>query len=474
MSGTSSVPRPSWTDQGFVAPAEPDILAGVQADMNAAFGGNQNPALTTPQGQLASSLTAIVGDKNTQFMFYAQQVDPAYASGRMQDGIARIYFIDRLPALPTIVSALCVGLANTAIPAGATAKAVDGNLYTATSGGVIPSSGSIPLDFACIVTGPIACPAGALSTIYQTVPGWDTISNPADGVIGRNVESRGEFEARRSASVAKNSAGMLSSIRGLVLGVDGVSDAYVTENNGATAATIGGVSVAAHSLYVAAVGGADLDVATAIWTKKGGGCGYTGTTTVTVTDNNSGYVPPLPTYPVSFTRPTPVTIKFKVQIANSANVPSDALAQIQNAILAAFSGADDGPRVHIGGTVYASRYYCGIAALGSWAQIVQLQVGVGPDVSFTGAIAGTTLTVSAISSGILAAGQLLIGANIQPATYIVSQLTGTAGSTGTYSVTPSQTAASAAATGTNMTNSEAININQIPVTSPADINLSLV
>jgi hypothetical protein len=62
--------------------------------------------------------------------------------------------------------------------------------------------------------------------------------------------------------------------------------------------------------------------------------------------------------------------------------------------------------------------------------------------SVTGSIAGTTLTVTAIGTGALAPGQTLSGAGVDPATTIVSQLTGTTGSTGTYQVSVSQTVAS--------------------------------
>ena len=44
---------------GFVIPSTSAILAGVQEDYNAAFGGDLNSALDTPQGQLISSETAI-------------------------------------------------------------------------------------------------------------------------------------------------------------------------------------------------------------------------------------------------------------------------------------------------------------------------------------------------------------------------------------------------------------------------------
>ena len=79
---TTNVPAASLSPTGFVAPAESDVLTGVQADLQAAFGGNLNPALNTPQGQIAQSVAAIIGDANDQFLALANGVDPAFADGR--------------------------------------------------------------------------------------------------------------------------------------------------------------------------------------------------------------------------------------------------------------------------------------------------------------------------------------------------------------------------------------------------------
>ncbi len=53
MPNNSKVPRVQFTPEGLVLPNESAILAGVLSDMDAAFGGGLNPALETPQGQLA-------------------------------------------------------------------------------------------------------------------------------------------------------------------------------------------------------------------------------------------------------------------------------------------------------------------------------------------------------------------------------------------------------------------------------------
>lgn len=383
MSGTTSVPPPTFGPTGFSIPAAADVLAGRTADIQAAFGGKLNFTTSTggvtnptPQGQLAASDAAIINDKNATFLKYTQQVDPAYADGRMQDGIARIYFITRNPALPTVVGATCTGKPGVLIPTGATATATDGTTYLCTGGAQIPSGGSILLQFAAAITGPIACPALSLNRIARTIPGWDTISNPADGVLGVNVETRAAFEARRTASVTKNAIGSLGAILGAVLAVPGVLDAYVRSNDTASPVTAGGVTLPAYALYVAVAGGDPQAVATAIWSKKlPGGPYYAGNTTETVLDPNPGYVIPIPSYSVVFETPIALPILFAVSIPNTVAVPSGATAQIQAAIISAFAGADGGSRAKIGGTVYAARYYAGIMALGAWAAGVEVLLG---------------------------------------------------------------------------------------------------
>jgi hypothetical protein len=66
--------------------------------------------------------------------------------------------------------------------------------------------------------------------------------------------------------------------------------------------------------------------------------------------------------------------------------------------------------------------------------------------SFTGAIAGNVLTVSAVASGVLKVGQTITGPGVAPGTVIVALGTGTGGA-GTYLVSPTgQTVGSEAMT----------------------------
>jgi hypothetical protein len=469
----TNVPGLTFTERGYVAPSEQAVLNGVQADIDEAFGGGVNPALTSPQGQLATSTTAILANSNDSVVNLFNQFDPALNSGRAQDATGRLYFIARKPALPTVVSAVCTGGQGVVIPAGSLARAADGNIYTCTDGTGpegIPAIGNVTLTFACNVDGPIACPADTLNRIFRAIPGWDSINNPTDGVLGNLVESRTEFELRRQASVAKNARGSLPSVLGAVLDITDVLDAYVTENVTNSPIVIRGATIAARSLYVAAVGGTDAAVAQAIWTKKAPGCAYNGNTTVNVVDDNSGYSPPLPTYAVSFERPTALPISFAVILANSAQIPANAPALIQAAIMAAFAGADGGTRARIGSTIYASRFYAPIAALGTWANIISVLVGSTnvTQASFTGTIAGTTLTVSGVT-GVIAVGQQVrdLAGNVLAGTTILS------GASLSWVVNKTQTVGSMTMKGfrANQTFVD-VNADQVPTINADDIAVS--
>lgn len=470
MAVTTNVPGLVFTATGWQAPTEQDILTGVQADINDAFGGNVNPALDTPQGQLASSITAIIAEVNSQVINLFNQFDPAYAYGRGQDAIGRLYFLSRLPAQPTTVDLLCTGGEGTVIPAGAVAKATDGQLYTCTDGGAIGAGGTVTLSFACNTYGPISCPAGTLNKIYRAIPGWDRCTNPTDGVLGRATESRAQFEERRAASVAKNAVGSLNAVQGAVLAVADVLDAYVTENVTGAPVTIRGATVVAKSLYVAASGGDDDDVARAIWSKKASGCNYNGSTTVAVEDTNGVYSPPLPTYNVSFVRPTPLPILFSVVLQNNAQIPANFVSQVQTAIMLAFAGADGGSRARIGSTILASRYYAAVSSLGSWAQVLSITLGStnAADSAFTGSIAGTTLTVSGVS-GTIAIGQTIADVSGTAAVPAGTKITAGAGLSWTLNKSLTVTPARAMKGETPTATFVDVNADQVPTINADNI-----
>ena len=372
---TTNVPAITWVNGSPVLPKEQDILAGVQADINAAFGGGVNPSLQTPQGQLAQTETAIIGEKNNEIAYIANQVNPAMASGIWQDAIGYIYFMTRIPGTGTVVNATCTGAVGTVIPLGAVAQDTSGYLYSAITSGTIPSTGSITIEFQNQTTGPISCAIGALNKIYTAVAGWDTVLNPAVGALGNNVESRAAFELRRQASVAVNAVNSLDSIRASVLAVPNVLQAYVVDNSTNATVNYGATSypLAAHSICVSVAGGTSSAIGTAIWSKKPPGCGYNGNTTVTVYDNT--YSTPVP-YTVTYLTPTSTPAYFTVNIQNNPLLPSNIVQLVKNAVLASFNGQDGGTAVGINSTTYSGRYYANINAISPAVNVIEVYLGL--------------------------------------------------------------------------------------------------
>ena len=135
------------------------------------------------------------------------------------------------------------------------------------------------------------------------------------------------------------------------------------------------------------------------------------------------------------------------------------------------------PSTHIGQKVYASSYYSGIASLGSWAEIISVTIGSANSANavFTGGISGPTLTVSAVASGTIAAGQALTDATqvIAAGTTILAQLTGTAGGAGTSPVSPAQSVGSVTIYGIVPTSLiQTVYIDQSPVVYPANVSVT--
>lgn len=77
----------------------------------------------------------------------------------------------------------------------------------------------------------------------------------------------------------------------------------------------------------------------------------------------------------------------------------------------------------------------------SWKRL-GTNLDLAADCKFTGSIAGTTLTVSAVQIGMLADNAVVFGAGVTANTSIIQQLSGTTGGVGTYELSVSQNVSS--------------------------------
>lgn len=377
---STNVPSTQLTDVGLQAPALADILEGTVSDLQSAFSGqlqfyddNGNLETARPQSQLAISNAAILDAANSALLSLMAGIDPATASGVMQDAIGRIYFMNRRAGSPTVVTGVCRGAQGTVIPAGTIVQDTAGQSYKSLSSGTIGNNGTVSIDFANTQDGPIPCPAGTLTRLYQIISGWDSITNPVAGTMGQSSESRVDFEARRAASVARNSVGQNASLLGALLALDGVTDAFVTDNPSHADIVQQGVTIPSGSQYILVEGGSEEDIGQAILNKKPPGIPTVGTHIVTVLDNNPAYSGNAPSYSFHYDRPTPTPVYVSIEIASSDAVPSNCAQLIQQAIIAYLTTGTN--RIRLGKTLYASRLSAVVDGLGDWAEVLTLTIG---------------------------------------------------------------------------------------------------
>jgi len=371
---TTSVPKLQLTDRGFVVPSEPDVLAGVQADINAALGGAANMALDTPQGQIAMTMSAIIADCHDQLVALLNGIDPALAAGRMQDAIGALYFMSRLPAMPSRVEAILSGTPGQSFRSGAR-MATDGRHAWLTENDLtLPANGTATVWLQCDQAGAITCPPGALRA-YNGVAGLQNVMNPHAGTLGRETESRQAFERRRQQILSGNATGTNAALLGALRDLNGVVDAWVTDNPTDEPMRFGALTLPPHNLFICVAGGETAAIGQVILKKKPPCCATFGQETVTVMDGNAAYKTRQPQYEFHFSRPDDVAIYIDVTLLQNDRIPADALDQIRRAVLQAAQSADGRARLRMGSEILASQFNASLAALGDWVQILGVRLG---------------------------------------------------------------------------------------------------
>ncbi len=349
-------------NKGFIAESVEEVRKNVQQVWVDAFKSPDLPELNTaaetPQGQLIDAQTAAIMNKDNEFLFLANQFNPATATGIFQDALASIYFLQRQFATATTVVCECSGLRGTLIPAGSIVKSDNNYRFVSLEDAVISDTGSVAVTFVLTQTGIIPVGANAVTKIVTQIPGWDSVTNIAAGIVGRNEESRQEFATRIQKSVAVNSQGSTDAIYAALANLPGVVAVVVLENDTDKAVEKEGVNITAHSICISIYGGNNNDIAETIYNKKDMGCGTIGNTQISYT-NSRGTI-----FNYNILRPEPYPIGIRVTINNTASLPSNIKSAVQQAVFDNFNGPDGYSPVAMAQTLYATRFIPGIINTG--------------------------------------------------------------------------------------------------------------
>lgn len=188
-------------------------------------------------------------------------------------------------------------------------------------------TGAVDLTALSEQTGPIVAAIGSLVTILTPVSGWASVFNVGAAVLGVATEPDAAFRVRREEELRGAGKASVEAIRAALLKVTGVTAATVFENPTDTTNSDG---MPPHSIEGLALGGANSDVAEAIFLNKAAGIATTGNQSpVTITDSQGI------THSILYSRPVLENIWITVNVLAEASLfPANGAQQIINALLA--------------------------------------------------------------------------------------------------------------------------------------------
>lgn len=183
-----------------------------------------------------------------------------------------------------------------------------------------------PVTFECMTTGAITPAIGDLTDIVTTYAGWDSVSNNVPANTGREAESDTALRQRWNNSLYTRSVGMTDSIASALLTLNGVTSAYVYENDQDTTDADGRPP---HSIEAVVNGGEVDEIGLTIWQKKSAGIDTYGSQSVSINDSQ-GFP-----HTINFNRPLVVPIYLDIAVTEypEESLPPNAQTMIVDAVI---------------------------------------------------------------------------------------------------------------------------------------------
>ncbi len=363
---------------GLHAPVYTDIYNYELQQFLSVYGQVVNTGNDSADIQWISIFSLMISDAfNTAQLVYNAR-SPQTAVGSDLDAICKVNGIYRKAATSSTVTLTISGVAGTTITNGI-AQDTSGFLWDLPSMVVIPNTGTINITGICETPGAISAQPGTIVIVSNPTAGWNSVTNSSAATVGQPQETDSQLRARQAISVGITSKTLVSSTIAAIAALPNVT----RWNPGVATPGGPGTSVEnptgatdswgnpAHSISMVVEGGADLDVATAIYNNKTPGCLTNGSTTIAVTDPNT-----LAVMNISFFRPTYVPIFVAITIHGLTNYTSVVVTNVQTAIVNYLNSLQIGEELTI-----SALYGAALAVMPNLSQ---------PQFSITSLGAGTT------------------------------------------------------------------------------------
>jgi uncharacterized phage protein gp47/JayE len=347
---------------GFAAKPLATCRGELEQLVRATFGEGTNLEPEGPWGQLVG----ILAEREAELWDLSQEVygsrDPDQAQGSALDALAAITGTVREPARRSWVLCDLGGTPGTVVEAGAVASVEDGGArFVSVARAVLDSAGvASGVRFEAEQPGPVIAPATRLSVIETPVAGWGSVVNPADATIGADVETDAALRLRRRDELTVAASATLDAVRAEVLRVPGVTACTVFEN--ATSGTVNGMPPSSVEVLVS--GGADADIAQAIWRSRSAGIETYGTSSATLVDTQGV------TRAVEFSRPTAVNVWAKIVLKKDPlRYPANGDQLVREAVAAQAQA-----RLGVGGDLVTRAFFPAVLSVSGVVDVPTFQV----------------------------------------------------------------------------------------------------
>ncbi len=316
---------------GLTLKTLPEIVTTLEDGYKAVFGDDINLDSDTPDGQIIGIQAQEGVDLREVLRDIYTARDPDQAQGINLDVLCALNGVKRASGTFTVTpvnitvdrSVMLKGidgaLASIDIPAGVYTVKDDAGTQFALLNSVTIAAGTHSLPFRAVALGAVQVTIGTITTPVTAQAGVTAITNSASVTTqGVDEESDAALRIRRERSVSGPSQGYTDSIEAAVLEVAGVTACICDENVTDVTDSRG---IPPHSIWVIVEGGADADIANAIYATRSAGSGMYGSEIVEVTRPNGR------TMEIKFDRSgtEPLYARFSIVVIGGGTIDTDNL-----------------------------------------------------------------------------------------------------------------------------------------------------
>lgn len=289
---------------------------------------------STPDGLKLAHDAEVFGALDETLQQAYNSKDPAKAVGYDLDVLCALTGTTRSKGTPSNVTVTLTGTPGTVVAAGSLIKSRTTGTSWTIDQTVTLTAGTATVGATCTVVGPTQADAGTLTQIATTVGGWTGVTNAAPATPGTEAQTDSSLRIERNTAVGRPGNNQVDSTLGELYAVAGVrrAKAYENDTGSATVSADNPYGLPANSMSYIVDGGADADVAMAIYIKKNPGVRLNQAgTPVTVTVTSPKY--PKNTKTIRFSRPIAVDMTIVVTVKSDGSLPSTIADEIKDAIV---------------------------------------------------------------------------------------------------------------------------------------------